>query len=81
MLLRQMEGCHVFWILQDKITSWACLLGSGLKLIFHWNTNYLFYLNHYSNGRGINVLYCGKKGRISAKSLPVADRSSDRSLM
>ena len=29
-----MEGWQVFWILREKITSWACLLGSGLKLIF-----------------------------------------------
>ena len=29
------EGWGDFWILQEKRTSWDCLLGSGLKLIFH----------------------------------------------
>ena len=24
------------WSLWEKITSWVCLLGSGLKFIFHW---------------------------------------------
>ena len=30
------EGWDEFWILWEKITSWACFLGSGWKLIFHW---------------------------------------------
>ena len=29
-----------------KISSWACLLGSGLKFIFHWKAHHLFDLNH-----------------------------------
>ena len=29
------ESWDDFWILWEKITSWACLLGSRLKLIFH----------------------------------------------
>ena len=32
-----------FWLIfQLKITSFACLLGSALKLIFHWKVHLLF---------------------------------------
>ena len=36
LLLKISDGWDDFWILGEKGTSWACLLGSGLKFIFHW---------------------------------------------
>ena len=35
-LLKLNVGWDDFWSLGEKTTSWACLMGSGLKLIFHW---------------------------------------------
>ena len=35
LLLKFRGGCDVFLVLREKITSWACLLGSLLKVIFH----------------------------------------------
>ena len=35
-LLNTKEGWGIFFVLRLKMTSWACLVGSGLKLIFHW---------------------------------------------
>ena len=34
-LCNSVEVDRAFFILQQKITSCACLIGSGLKLIFH----------------------------------------------
>ena len=31
------HGWLVFWSFRLKIVPWACLAGSGLKLIYHWN--------------------------------------------
>ena len=36
-----------------KITSWACFLGSGLNLIFHWKDQWLIFIK--SLFRSINV--------------------------
>ena len=36
LLLKINEGWDDFWILREKITSWDCLLGCGLRLVFHW---------------------------------------------
>ena len=41
LLLKIKEGWDDFWILPEKITCWACLLGSGLKLIFDWKAQLL----------------------------------------
>ena len=39
LLLEKIGGCTNFLILRVKITSCACLDGSGLKLIFHWKAH------------------------------------------
>ena len=31
---------QTFFSFLEKITSWDCLLGSGLQLIFHWKAHY-----------------------------------------
>ena len=78
-----MEGWQVFWILREKITSWACLLGSGLKLIFHWNAQLLILLKSLFKWLAEILTFCTMEKRdvSSTKSLSVVDRSSDRSLM
>ena len=44
--------------------------------------NYLFYLNHYSNGSNEVLTFCAMEKRdvSSAKRLAAVDRYSDRSL-
>ena len=49
-----------------KISSWTCLLGSGLKLIFHWYAELLIFTRHNSthfswccfHGLGKMMMYC-----------------------
>ena len=41
LLLKISRGLAGFWISREKITFWAYLLASGLKLIFHWKTQSL----------------------------------------
>ena len=36
LLLQISEGCDISFILQEKLTSCTCLLGSMLKVIFRW---------------------------------------------
>ena len=43
LLLNIKSGWLVFLILQEKITSWACLEGSELKLVFHWYAQLLIF--------------------------------------
>ena len=71
------------WILQEKIASWACLLGSGLKLIFHWNAQLLIFLKSLIKWLTEVLTLCTMKKRdlSSAQRLAVVDRSSDSSLM
>ena len=38
-LLREIEGWKGFTIFQEKRTSWACLVVSGLNIIFHWSAH------------------------------------------
>ena len=38
-LLKKNDGCTTYLILRVKITSCACLDGSGYKLIFHWKAH------------------------------------------
>ena len=38
-----------FWSLREKKISWACLLGSGLKLMFHWKTQLFFLFKSWFN--------------------------------
>ena len=40
-IIKTTEGCDISFNFRLKIISWACLLGSGLKLIFHWNAQLL----------------------------------------
>ena len=48
-MLKTKNRCGSFFILWIKITSFACLLGSGLKLIFHWKTHLLIFFRSSFN--------------------------------
>ena len=39
LLVKKIGGCTIFLTLRVKITSYACLDRSGLKLIFHWKAH------------------------------------------
>ena len=39
LLLKVKGGWELFLVFLEKITSFACLLGSGLNCIFHWKTH------------------------------------------
>ena len=82
LLLKINEGWDDFWILREKITSWACLLGSGLKLIFHWKAQLFIlfkssfkfftdkYLSNITEKRDVSSTNSlGFKTRFSNKSL------------
>lgn len=47
LILNGKRGWADLWKLQEKIASWACVQGVGLKLIFHWNAEIQICLNHY----------------------------------
>ena len=78
-----MGKLHGFWILREKKTSWACLLGSGLKLIFHRNAQLLILLKSLFKWLAVVLIFCTLEKRhvSSAKNLVVIDRFSDGSLM
>ena len=78
-----MEGWQVFWIVQEKITSWACLGGPGLKHIFHRNFHLLILFKSLFKWLAEVLTFCSmeKRDASSGKSLAVVDRSSNRSLM
>ena len=73
---------HVFWIL-CLLTSWACLLGSILKLIFRWNVQLVIFLKYLFKWLAEVLIFCTmeKKDVSSPKSFAVVDRLPDRSLM
>ena len=41
-LLKERQGWSSFLVFLLNITSWACLVNSGLKIIFHWKAQLLF---------------------------------------
>ena len=48
LLLKLSVGWVDFWSLREKITSWPCLLGSRLKLIFHWKAQLFMFKSWYN---------------------------------
>ena len=53
-IVENQRRISVFFIFRLNITSWACLVASGLKIIFHWKAHSLIFFNssvftcHYS---------------------------------
>ena len=67
----------------EKITSWACLLESGLKLIFHWEAHYFILERSLLSSKVvITESWITEKREVSsAKSLVLEDKPSAKSLI
>ena len=65
------------------MTSWACLLGSGLKLIFHWKAQSLIFFKSLFSSFTEVVVSCFTEHRdvSSANSFALEDKSPDKSFM
>ena len=75
--------CDVFFILREKITSYACLLGSGLKVIFHLLAQAFILLKSLFRLDADKFIFstAGKSETWSAKSLKFVVWPSERSLI
>ena len=73
----------VFVILRENITSWACLIGSVLKLIFHWLDQLLIlHKSLLSSFAEVFLLCTTEKREVSSpNNFGLEDESSDRSLI
>ena len=49
LLLKRNEGWQIFLVFLLRTISWACLLGSGLKFIFHWKAHLLIWYKSLFN--------------------------------
>ena len=62
--------------------SWAYLLGSGLKLIFYWKANSLtFFKSSFNSFEEVFTLWTTENNDVSAKSLPLEVKLSDKSFI
>ena len=82
-LFNKRGGWHALLIFREKITSWACLGGSGLKDIFHLLTQRLNLSRSLLSFCGVLMGSQTTKniGVSSAKSFSLDSRLSDKSLI
>ena len=82
-LLNSNGGWTVFFTLRLKMTSWACLVVSGLKFIFHWVAQLLILSKTLLRLFAEVWMSCitENKDVSSAKSFALDGRASFRSLM
>ena len=82
-LLKTKGGCDTFFNFLLKMTSWACLLRSGLKLIFHWKTQSLIFFKLLFSSFAEVVMSCVKEKRdvSSANNFALEDRSPEKLFM
>ena len=73
----------VYYISWKKITSSACLLGSGLKLIFHWNAHlFIFFRSSFKFFADKVISWTTENREVSsANSLGFEIKLSERSLI
>ena len=66
-----------------KMTSWACLLGPGLKMISHWKAQSLIFFKLLFSSFAEEVTSCVTENgdASSANNFPLKDRSPDKLLM
>ena len=69
----------LFWSFLENITSWACVLRSGLKFIFHWIVQFLIlFRSLFKLIADVFTLWTIEKSEVStAKSLTFIVKSSD----
>ena len=69
--------------LQMKMTPWACLLESGLKLIFHWKAQSLtFFKSSFNSLAEVFTSWTSENNNVSsAKSFTLLVKLSDKSFI
>ena len=82
-LLKRNEGLQIFLVFLLKITCWACLLGYGLKFIFHWKVHLLISYKSLFNSFAEVPTSCitENKDVLSANNFAFDDKPSARSLI
>ena len=77
------NGDENFFNLRLKVSSWACLVVSGLKFIFHWVTHLLILSKSLLRlfAEALMSYITENKDVSSAKSFGLDERPSARSLM
>ena len=82
-LLKFNDGWFGLLSFLEKITSCACLLGSGLKLIFHWNAHlFIFFRSSFKFFADKVISWTTENREVSsANSLGFEIRLSKRSLV
>ena len=63
------------------MTSWACLLGSGLKLVSHWKAQSLILFKSFFSSFTEVVISCVTKNRDVSSASSFEDRSPDKLFM
>ena len=82
-IVQTSSGWQTFFSFLEKITSCVCLLGSGLKLNFHWKAHrFILERSLLSSKVVITESWITKKREVSsAKSLVLEDKPSAKSLI
>ena len=75
-LLNIKEGCSTSFNLQLKGTSWACLLGSRLKIIFDWNAQILTFFKALFSSFAEVFMSCStlKRDLLSANNFALENK-------
>ena len=83
LLLKSKGGCVTFFNFLLNMISWACLLRSGLKVIFHWKAQSLIFFRSLFNSIADVFISCTTENRevSSANSLALDDKQSGKSLI
>ena len=83
MLLKVKGGWDDTDLLREKITSWACLEISGLKLIFHWKAHFVILVKSLFKSFVAFLILCTVANNevSSANSFGLHWRPSDKSLI
>ena len=83
LLLKSKEGCVVFFNFLLNMISWACLLWSGVKVIFHWKAHSLIFFRSLFNSITDAFISCTTENReiSSANSLALDDKPPGKSLI
>ena len=80
-LLKFDDGWFGLLSFLEKISSCACLLGSGLKLIFHWNSHLFIFFRSSFKFFADNVISWTTENREISSALGFEIKLSERSLI
>ena len=83
LLLKSKGGCVIFFNFLLNIIAWACLLRSGLKVIFQWKAESLiFFMSMFNSVVDMFISCTTENSKVSsANSLPLDDKPSGKSLI